>query len=161
MEHFLIWLATGLLLALGLAGSLVPSLPGPPLILAGAMVYAFFNGLESVGWPILVVLAVLAVVMQVLDYLAGIYGAKRLGGTRAGVIGCLIGSLVGLFTLGLPGLLLGTFIGSAAGEMIWAGQNLAGSLKVGLGSLLGLLASSLIRILVSLAMVVVFLIKVL
>ena len=91
-----------------------------------------------------------------IDLIASLYGAKRLGATRPGVIGAAIGGLVGLVFLSLPGLFLGTFFGAVGGEYFLAKKNLNGALKAGAGSILGFLAGSLIKLILSIIMVGVF-----
>lgn len=157
MESGIMWTITGLLLTVGVVGSIVPAIPGPFVILGAAVLHAWWAGWETVGVNTLIFLAVMTAGLQVADYLAGAYGAKKLGGTRAGMIGSVIGSLIGLVTMGFIGLAVGCFVGAAVGEMAFASQGLGDSLKVGFGSLLGLLASTAIRVVASLVMVIVFL----
>jgi len=158
MTSGLIWALTGVLLAVGLVGSVLPSLPGLVLIFATALLHGFLTDFSQVGWPTLTALGIMAGAMQVLDYLAGVWGVKKLGGSRWGMAGSLVGSLVGFFVLfGLIGLAIGAFAGAVLGEILGARQELGASLKIGLGSLLGLLAGTLIRVVVALAMIVIFL----
>lgn len=157
MPLWLIWTISGLLLAVGLVGSVVPSLPGPIIIFAAGLLHGFLTDFNPLGAKTLIFLGVVAGLLQVTDYLAGVYGAKRMGGTRAGMIGSIIGSIIGLF-FGLIGLAVGCFLGALVGELIGSRQTLGASVKVGVGSLLGLLASTVIRVAAALAMVIVFLI---
>ncbi|HSC71816.1 MAG TPA: DUF456 domain-containing protein, partial [Candidatus Methylomirabilis sp.] len=85
------------LLLAGLVGSVVPFLPGPPLILLAALVHAFATGFNLIGPGRLAILASLTVLAQLLDYLAGAVGAKKFGGSGWAVAGALVGGIVGFF----------------------------------------------------------------
>ncbi len=158
MTLALTWTLTGVLLAVGLIGSVMPAIPGPIVIFAAALVHALLTDFAEVGAGVLIFLGAVAGGLQVVDYLAGAYGAKKLGGTKAGMIGSILGSLVGLIAFSLIGLAVGCFLGAVAGELIGARQSLGDSVKVGLGSLIGLFASTVIRVAASIAMVIVFLV---
>jgi len=156
---YLIWALTGLLLLLGLVGSVLPQLPGLPIIFAAALLHGLLTGFHPLGWPTIIVVGVVTGVMQVVDYLASMWGVKRLGGTRWGIIGSAVGSIAGIFLGGLLGLVAGGFAGAVLGELLGAGQDLGSSFKIGLGSLLGLLAGTLIRVAAAVFLVVLILIK--
>ena len=120
----ILWVTLAVMLV-GLAGSVLPGLPGVPLIFASAIVYAYATGFEVVGASVLVILGLFALIAFVTDLLATAYGARRFGasnwGTVGGAIGGLIGTLAGalLFGVGaLFGLLAGTFGGVFAGEYL-------------------------------------------
>ena len=101
---------------LGLIGSIVPALPGPPLSFVGLLVLLLCDACE-IGVSSLVITGILAVVITVLDYVAPIWFAKKKGGTKCGMWGATIGMLVGLF-FGPLGIILGPFIGALIGELI-------------------------------------------
>lgn len=120
----LLWITLGVML-LGLLGSVLPGLPGVPLIFFAALVYAYFTGFEVVGAAVLVLLGFFAVLAFVSDYLATSYGARRFGasnwGAVGGAVGGLVGALLGALFLGIGavfGLLLGTIAGVFAGEYL-------------------------------------------
>ncbi len=160
MSLTLLWIVTGLLLLIGLLGSLIPSLPGLPIIFAGILVFALVTDFNPVGLQFVIVTGAVTALMQVFDYLAGMWGVKKLGGTGWGVGGSLIGSIVGFVFFGaFVGMFLGAFIGAFLGELLGAGQNLSSSFKIGMGSIIGLLAGTLIRIVVALAMVAAFILQ--
>ncbi len=109
--------------ALGLLGSVLPGLPGVPLIFVSAFVYAYLTGFEVVGGGVIVLIGALAVLAFVADYVGTAYGARRFGasgwGTAGGAIGGLLGALVGALFLGIGaifGLILGSIAGVCAGE---------------------------------------------
>jgi uncharacterized protein len=153
----LIWVATGAFLAAGLAGSVIPGPPGPPLIFAGVLLYGLLTGFADFGWPLLVVLGFLAALSQILDYLASAYGANRFGGSKWGIWGSILGGIIGLIVFSLPGMIIGIFAGAVLLEL-WPGHKggLA-SLKVGGGSLLGFLGGTLLKLVFALVMIGIFL----
>ena len=115
MEY--IFLILGALFALvGLAGAIVPALPGPPLSYVTLWMMWLYNR-EEVSLQVLVVAGVLMVVITVLDYVAPIWLTKKGQGTKAGIRGATVGLIVGIF-FGPLGLILGPFIGALVGELI-------------------------------------------
>jgi len=139
----------------GLVGSVVPWMPGPLFILAGAVVWAVATDFQTLGWGRLAVLAALAVLSFLLDFLAGAIGARRYGASRWGVVGALLGAVVGLF-LGPLGLIAGCVIGAVVGELA-RGADLAGGVRSGLGALVGLLAGLLADLVLAITMIGLFL----
>jgi len=103
------------LLLAGLAGLLLPALPGMPLLFAGALAIAAADGFIRVGWLTLLVVAVLAVGGVLVDHAAGVLGARKAGASGWGMAGAVIGLLAGL-PFGLPGIVLGPGIGAVALE---------------------------------------------
>jgi hypothetical protein len=144
-------IVVAILLLAGLACSLIPFLPGTPLILLAALVYAFATGFGSIGGGRLAILAGLTILAHVLDYIAGAVGTKMYGGSGWAVAGALIGGMVGLF-LGLFGLLLGPILGATAGEFLKKGE-LGQSVKAGFGTLIGLLLGVVARFTLAVTMV--------
>ena len=98
------WILAVVLIVVGVAGTVLPGLPGMPLIFAGAWVAAAIGGYAQIGTATLVVLGVLAAIGIAVDWVASALGAQRAGATRAGLIGAAVGTLAGLFT-GLWGLI--------------------------------------------------------
>lgn len=148
------WIGAVALIAVGFAGTVLPALPGVVAIFLGALLAAWLEHFERIGWPALLLLAVLMVLGLVVDALAAVIGARRVGASRAAVIGSLLGGLIGLF-FGLPGFLLGPFIGAVAGEYLHrraAGQ----ALRVGVGTWIGLAIGTLARLGIGVTMIVVF-----
>ena len=152
----LIWLLTGLFFAVGLAGSLIPNLPGPPLVFAGVLIYALLTGFAQTGWLVLLVIFGLAALSQILDYAATAYGAKKYGGSAGAMWGSVIGGIGGALIFSIFGLLIGIFLGAVIMDY-FQNRSTRQALKVGGGSLLGLLGGTLMKIIVSLAMIGIFL----
>lgn len=150
------WLVTLVLFAVGLIGTVVPFLPGSTIILAAAIVHRIMLGADkSVGWPVIAVLILLTLVTYGIDFLGGYFGAKFFGATRWGTFGAIIGAVIGLF-FGLIGLFLGPVIGAIVGEFI-AGKKMIDAGRAGWGSLLGNLGGMVGKLLIGLAMIVIFL----
>jgi len=154
METTLLLLAALLVLA-GLAGTVVPLLPGVPMVFGGLLLAAWAEGFVRVGtWP-LVAIGALAALSLGIDFLATVLGAKRVGASPQALIGATIGAIVGIF-LGIAGLLLGPFVGAVAGEY-YARRKLGQAGKVGLGTWLGLLFGAIAKIVVAFLMIGIFL----
>lgn len=149
-----LWVLAGVLVAIGVAGSVLPALPGAPLVLAGCTLGAWIDRFARVGWGTLAVLAALTVVSLLVDPIATALGAKRMGASRWAVLGAAAGLLAGVF-FGLPGLLLGPLAGAVAGELL-AGRNVAQAGRAGLGAWLGFLVGSVAKLGIAATMVAVF-----
>jgi uncharacterized protein YqgC (DUF456 family) len=148
---------TMLIMLLGLAGTVLPVVPGLPIMWAGALIYALLTGFEKIGATFLIVFGLLTAAVQVLDYVANLYGAKKMGASGWGVLGAFLGMLVGLFIGGLVGLLLGPFVGAVLGEILIGKKTTFQALKAGAGTFLGFLGGTLIKFTVGCAMLGVFL----
>lgn len=145
----------GLLVVLvGVAGTILPVLPGVPLVFVGLLLAAWGDGFRRVGAWTLALLALLVVVSLLVDLAGAALGLQRAGASRWALAGALVGMLVGLL-FGLPGLLLGPFAGAFIVEYLVrrdAGQ--AG--RAGVGAWIGLVLATALRLAVALAMVGIF-----
>ena len=150
----LLWILAAVCVGVGIAGIIVPVLPGAPLVWLGLLLAAAADGFTRVsGWT-LAFLAVLAASTLVIDVVASAAGAKRAKASGWAIAGAAVGTVVGLF-FGLPGLVLGPFVGAVAGELAARrGWRAAG--KVGLGTTLGLLLGIAAKTAVVFAMLGVF-----
>jgi uncharacterized protein YqgC (DUF456 family) len=148
------YIVGAVLIVVGLAGALVPAVPGIPLIMGGIWLIAAVDGYRHLGRWWLLSIGLVGVVGLTLDLVAGALGAKRVGASKQAVWGALVGTLIGLF-FGLPGLLLGPFIGAVAGELT-AGNSILRSTHVGAGAWLGLIFGTIIKLVASLMMVALF-----
>jgi uncharacterized protein YqgC (DUF456 family) len=151
----IVGIVVGALLVAGLLGSIVPWLPGPLLILVGALVWAVATDFARVGPGRLILLTVLALLSYLLNFVAGAAGTRRYGGTRWGAIGAVVGGFAGLL-FGPPGLLLGPMVGAVAGELL-RGADLVDSVRSGWGAAVGLLAGIVADMAIALVMVSLFL----
>ena len=145
----------GLLFQAGLVGSIVPWMPGPPFILAGAVLWMFATDFETLGWGRLAILAALAALSLVLEFVVAALGARRYGASRWGVVGAIVGALVGVF-FGPVGLIVGCVAGAVVAELL-RGSDLAASVRSGVGALVGLLAGLLADLAISITMIGLFL----
>lgn len=128
---------------LGLLGCVLPALPGPPVSYVGLLLLYCTDRIQFSLTEMLVLL-LLVIVAQVLDYFIPILGSKYSGGTRWGSWGAFVGSVVGLFFLP-AGLFLGPFLGAVAGELLGA-ADLARALKSGIGALAGFLLGTVLKL---------------
>ncbi len=125
----------------GFIGSILPGLPGTPLILVAAIGHRLYFGSHSINNVVLICLIVLTLVSVTLDYVATAYGAKRFGATWRGAVGAALGGIAGIF-FGFPGIIVGPFLGATLLEMM-GGYEWQKASRAGLGATLGLLASVL------------------
>ncbi len=153
----LIWAASVLMVIVGLVGTLLPAVPGSPLVFAGLLLAAWIDGFQRVGAPTLIVLALMTATAFLVDFISSSLGAKRAGASREAVIGAALGTLVGLF-FGLPGLLLGPFIGAVIGEFL-SRRDLARAGRVAVGTWLGFIFGVLVKLALAFAMVGIFVIS--
>ncbi|MEY5011555.1 MAG: hypothetical protein RLZZ253_2694 [Verrucomicrobiota bacterium] len=138
------WSLSVLMVLVGLAGSFLPLLPGPPLIFAGALLHHLaLSGQSGIGLWSVAGIAFLTALCLLVDVVSGSLGAKWFGASRWGGLGGLAGAVVGLF-FGLPGVLLGPVLGAFAGELL-AGRGILPAGKSTWGTLLGTTAGILIR----------------
>jgi uncharacterized protein len=141
-------------------GCVVPVIPGAPVVFFVALAHRlYFGEAASVSTWVLVLIGLLMLGSLLLDYLASMYGAKRLGSSRYGIIGCVVGGLLGLILFNIPGALLGPFVGAVAGELI-GGKDWKSSGKAGLGATLGLLGGAVGKLACALAMTGLFTVNV-
>jgi len=130
-----LWGLAFVLVAVGLAGVVVPALPGTVLVFAGLSLAAWTDGFEHVGTGTVVLLGALTVLSYVVELGAAALGAKQFGASRQAVTGAALGTLVGIF-FGLPGLLIGPFAGAVLGEYAHR-RDLEQAGRAGLGAWIG------------------------
>lgn len=153
-KSVLLWLLSVVLIAVGFAGTVLPALPGALLMFAGMLLAAWIDDFARIGAPTLIVLAVLTLLTFVVDLLASLLGAQRVGASRAGLLGSVIGGIAGL-PLGVLGLILGPFFGAFVGEW-FARRNLQAAARVGIGTWIGLLFGTVAKLALAVAMIGVF-----
>ncbi len=148
------WILAGLLVVIGLAGTVLPALPGVPIILLGLLLIAWMDGFMAVTITTVLWLGALAVLSVVIDFLATAEGARRFGAGRLAILGATIGLLVGLF-FGLPGILFGPFVGAVAGHMMGK-ANLDESMRAGVGASVGVVIGTAAKVVIGVLMLVWF-----
>lgn len=152
-----LWIVAAVLVVIGLAGTILPALPGVPLVFAGLVIAAWIGDFQKIGWPTLTILAVLTALAIAADFIATLLGAKRAGASRLALAGAAIGSIVGLF-FGLLGIFVFPFVGAVVGELI-ARQRLNQAARVGVATWLGMLLGALAKLSLAITMLGVFFIS--
>ncbi|HWM94868.1 MAG TPA: DUF456 family protein [Thermoanaerobaculia bacterium] len=150
----LLWIAAIVLVLAGVAGTILPALPGAPLVFAGLLVAAWIDGFQKVGWITLAVLFVLMLLTILIEIAAAGMGAKRVGASKLAIFGAALGTVIGIF-FSLPGLLLGPFLGAVVGEYL-SRRNWEQAGRVGIGTWIGLILGTAGKIAVIFAMVGLF-----
>ncbi|HMM47656.1 MAG TPA: DUF456 domain-containing protein [Thiobacillaceae bacterium] len=151
----LLWVFAGLLITVGLAGLILPVIPGIPLVYAGLVLLAWAENFQYVGGVTLAVLGVLALLSYGVEFLAAALGARKFGASPRAVTGAALGAVGGLF-FGLPGIMLGPFVGAVLGELSGRASARAAT-RAGLGATLGLLFGALLKVALAFTMLGVFL----
>lgn len=159
MADALWWALSAALILLGLAGIVLPALPGTVLVLAGIVVGAWIDDFSRVGWFAIAIVTVLAVLAWVLEYVAALLGAKRAGASRQAVIGAALGTVAGIF-MGLVGVFFMPLVGAAVGEFI-ARKDHNRAVKVGVATWLGLMAGMLAKVVLAFMMVGIYMVALL
>jgi uncharacterized protein YqgC (DUF456 family) len=150
----LLWLAALLLVGAGIAGTVLPGLPGALLVGGGLVLAAWADGFTRVGAGIVVVLVALAGVAHAIDFVATAMGAQRFGASRRAVLGATVGAIVGLF-FGVIGIVFGPFIGAVIGELS-VGGDVTRAGQAGAGAWLGLVLGTAAKIALVFTMIGIF-----
>lgn len=145
-----LWLAAAALIIVGLSGVVLPVLPGIPVLFGGLLLVAWIDDFQRIGMAAVVLLGVLAVLSILVDLLAGILGAKKVGASPQALWGTGVGTVLGLFT-GFVGLIFAPLLGAAAGEWLARGDSLQAG-KVGLATWLGLLIATVAKVAIAFMM---------
>jgi uncharacterized protein len=156
LTSIFLWILALSLVAAGLAGMVLPILPGPSLIFIGLMLAAWAEGFSHVGWITIGILAILAIFASAVDILAGAFGVKRFGASKRAMIGAAAGAVLGIF-FGIPGIVIGPFAGAVIGELTVKNDfNAAG--RAGFGAWLGLVMGMAAKVALGFSMIGVFVI---
>jgi len=132
-------------LILGILGSILPALPGPPLSYAGLILLHFtdrvqFTTTQLIIWFVLVILTIVA------DYILPVLGVKKWNGSKWGNVGCIIGIIAGLFIFPPWGIIIGPFAGAVLGELLFAKKNTTEALKAGFGAFIGFILGTALKL---------------
>jgi hypothetical protein len=149
-----LWVVAVILVIAGLVGTVLPAIPGVPLIFFGVLLAAWAEDFQRITGLTIAILAVLTVIGVAVDYLAASMSAKRAGASRAGIIGAAIGTVAGIVT-GLWGLLFMPLVGAAIGEFI-AHRDALRAGRVGVATWMGLLVGTVVKLAVAFTMIGVF-----
>lgn len=160
MDLFFIILAL-LLIIVGILGSILPALPGPPLALGGLLLLLFRPHYRELiagdNYVFLITFVIGTALVTFLDFYLPVWGTKKFGGTEAGKKGSTIGMILGLFLLtpimGPLSVIVSPFLGAVVGELL-AGQDKGTALRSGVGSFLGFLAGTVSKVILCLGMLI-------
>lgn len=148
------WILAVVLIVIGVAGTVLPALPGIPIMLLGLLLIAWMDGFVAVTLSTMLWLGVLALLSVVIDFLATAEGARRFGAGRMAILGATLGLFVGLF-FGLPGLLFGPFLGAVAGHLLGK-ASLDQSVRAGVGASIGVVIGTVSKVVIAGLMLVWF-----
>ncbi|MBB6189772.1 DUF456 domain-containing protein [Rhodanobacter sp. MP7CTX1] len=149
-----LYVLAALLIVGGMAGAVLPTLPGIPMIFGGIWLVAAVDHYRHLGLWWLLIIGALGSIGVIVDFIASALGARRVGASRLALWGASLGTLIGMF-FGVPGLLFGPFVGALLGELA-SGNSVLRSAHVGVGTWLGLLFGTLLKLVISFVMVGLF-----
>ena len=155
----LLWTAAIALIAVGVAGTMLPAIPGVTLVFLGMLLAAWIDDFARIPLWLVVIFAILTAVAWAIDYLAAAAGAKRAGASKLAVLGAMIGTVAGIF-MGFVGLLFMPLVGAAVGEYI-AQRDLRRAGTVGVATWLGLLVGTAVKVAIVFAMIGAFVVALL
>jgi len=149
-----LWILAVALIVVGVIGTVLPALPGAILVFAGVALAAWIDDFARIsGWT-LGVLAVLTAIAWIVDYVAGVYGARKAGASALALVGAAVGTIVGIFT-GFVGLLFMPLVGAAIGEYLAQKDALRAS-RVGLATWLGMVVGTVLKVAIAFLMIGIF-----
>jgi uncharacterized protein YqgC (DUF456 family) len=151
------WILAGLIVITGFVGTIVPALPGIPIIFSGLVLAAWSTDFEPVGWGTIGVLGALTILSVMIDFLAAAFGAKRLGASQRAFWGATLGAIVGIF-FGLFGIILGPFVGAVAAELS-SGRGAQQAGRSGYGVWIGIVIGTAAKLAIAFLMLGIFLTK--
>ena len=154
-QSILLWIIGAILTFTGLAGLLLPLVPGAPLLFLGLLLGAWAEGFRYIGVWTLLLLAGMAALTYVVEFVASILGVKKYGGSRRAMVGAALGGIVGIF-LGIPGILFGPFVGAVMGELSLQ-RSLDEASRAGFGTVVGLAIGVAGKFAIGIAMIGMFL----
>ncbi len=158
MEPYWQWITLAILI-IGALGTVLPVLPGLPLMALSVGAFAWAEGFQQITWGYLAVIIFLALLGSLLDYILGTVTIKKMGASKAGIWGFVLGGVGGLIFMGPVGLLLGPVIGAFCGEILF-GKNIREAAKIGISSLLGNLLAALVKLGFSVTIILIFVFRV-
>ena len=154
IETQIIYIIAGILIIVGLVGTVLPALPGLPLMFCGMLLGAWAGDFKEISVWTIVLLAILMLVSVAVDFLATLLGAKKFGASKKAMLGAAIGTLA-VFVFSIPGLILGPFVGAIIGEMM-DGKEWRAATKTGFGTWLGLAIGTALKLALAFCMLGIF-----
>lgn len=152
------WILIVISFIVAFVGVFYPIIPSVVFIILGFIVYGLFFTFSELNWFFWIIQLLFVVLLFGADMAANAFGVKRFGGTKAGVWGSTIGLLVGPFVIPVAGILIGPFLGAVLAELIVTREGLKQAFRSGVGSLIGFLTSSVAKVVILSAMIVIFII---
>ena len=143
----------------GLAGCILPMLPGTPLVFAGIYIYAWLTGFTIISRNLIIVFLILTVVSVLIEYISSSIGSKKFGASKLGFVGAFLGAVIGVFFVPW-GLIIGPLLGALIGELI-VGKKLKEAFRSGTGAVIGFFGGTLLKTVISFAMIAFFTIRLL
>ncbi|MBV5338120.1 MAG: DUF456 domain-containing protein [Deltaproteobacteria bacterium] len=156
-QSLILWIIGAILTVTGLSGLLLPIVPGAPLLFLGLLFGAWAEDFSYIGVWTLLLLAIMAALTYVVEFAASILGVKKYGGSKRAMIGAALGGFAGLF-LGIPGILVGPFVGAVIGELSLQ-RSLDEASRAGFGTVVGLALGVAGKLAIGIAMIGLFLLK--
>ncbi|HEY0661792.1 MAG TPA: DUF456 domain-containing protein [Lysobacter sp.] len=157
--HTLYYVLAAVLIAVGIVGTVLPALPGLPLVFAGMVLAAWAGDFQQVSGWVLAVLGLMTLLSLGIDFAATAMGAKRVGASKLALLGAVIGTFAGLL-FGFVGIFVGPFAGALVGELIElrgiGGQQVGQAAKVGFGTWLGIVVGVVLKLGLAFAMLGLF-----
>ncbi len=143
----------------GLIGTILPVLPGGILVYGGMILYGFMTEFATLDITFFVIQGAVLAFIFAIDYIASAYGTRRFGGSTQAAVGAVVGTIAGLIVLGPLGIIIGPFLGAVAVELI-RGIAFNKALKAGIGTLIGVIGGTVVKIGAEIAMIVYFFMKI-
>ena len=156
-QSSILWIIGAILTVTGLSGLLLPIVPGAPVLFLGLLLGAWAENFHYIGPCTLLILAVMMAMTYVVEFAASVLGVKKYGGSRRAMAGAALGGIVGIF-LGVPGILLGPFVGAVIGELSLQ-RTLDEASRAGFGTVVGLAIGLAGKFAIGIAMIGLFLLK--
>jgi uncharacterized protein YqgC (DUF456 family) len=155
----LLWIAAIALIAIGVAGTILPAIPGVTLVFLGMLLAAWIDHFTRIPIWLVVIFGVLTAIAWAVDYFAAAAGAKRAGASKLAIVGAMVGTVAGIFS-GFVGLLFMPLVGAALGEYL-AQRDLRRAGTVGIATWLGLLVGTAVKVAIVFAMIGAFVVALL
>lgn len=144
-----------ILFLLGLAGTVLPVMPGVTLIYGGMVLYGVLTGFTTLDKNFFILQGLAVLLVFAIDYLATAIGSRRFGGSKYAVWGAIIGIIIGLLTLGPFGIIIGPFVGAVTAELA-IGKQPNKAVRTGFGTIIGLLGGTVLKLSIEVLMIIWF-----
>lgn len=159
MPTILLWSITGLLMLLGLAGTVVPGIPGVGFVFAGMLFYGIVTDFTSISIGTMTMFGIVTAAAWLANYAGSVVGARAGGGKKPALIGTIVGAIIGGIAAGPGGIIAGAFFGGLAGAL-FEGQSHEQALKIALLATAGVVGAAVFQVLLAAVMIIAFLIAV-